>query len=130
MKTINVIAGVPGGLNLDLYRDRDFSLTVQLFDRTTGNTLTITGWTGEAQIRSSKEHPVAPAPDNLIGDFVVNVFESLGKVVISMTDTVVNALDFDPGEEAFWDLILIDDSGKRWPYLEGKVSMHETVTRS
>ena len=129
-KTINITAGIPGILNLQIYRDRDFSWTILFSDKLTGNPLDLNGWTGKAEIRSGKDHPVAPAPDNLLETFTVNVFGDQGMVVLTLTDVETAAIDLEPGEVAFWALVLTDGSGNRWPYLEGQIDIFETVTRA
>lgn len=130
-KTINTVAGEPGTLNLHLFRDRDYQKTILFTDKQTGNPLDLAGWTGKAEIRSKKICDCAPDPCTCVLEtFTVNVFGSEGKVVLALTDTETLALALDTGEEAYWDLVLTDGSGNRWPYLEGSVVIHETVTRA
>ena len=121
---INTVAGVPGTLNLQLFRDRNFSRTILFTDLATGLPLNFTGWTGQAQISS------ALPPGNLLGAFQVTVFGSQGTVQLTMTAPATLALDLEAGTTAYWDLVLIDPSGNLWPYLAGKVTMDETVTRT
>lgn len=122
-KIIKTVEGEPGVLNLYLFRDRHFQKTILFKDQHTQEAINLSGYTGKAQIRTTKNS------GTLLEEFAVAILGAEGKVVLSLTDAEVTAMNLNPGTSAYWDLVLTDSVNKRLPYLAGTVSMEETVTR-
>jgi hypothetical protein len=107
----------PGQHNIVVQRRADYSLRLQFKD-STGTGINLTGWTVYAQVWNQGRTVK-------FADFAVDYIDrTIGEVQINLafaeTETFPN--------EAFYDVLLEDTSGRRNYYLEGIVYVSEGYT--
>lgn len=107
----------PGTYNITLQRRADYSITLQFKD-SAGAPINLTGWTVAAQAwnqgRTSK-----------YADFTVTYTNrSTGTVAIALTDEQTAIFP----NEAYYDVLLTNDSGLKEYYLEGIIYVSEGYT--
>jgi len=121
----------PTNQDLDIYRDRDFSISYILTD---GNDIRIdtTDWEFKAQAKPTY------TSDVLLIEFDISHSEELATVVMSLTDeATLNISSENPirlgssitSTNMVWDMVATDNAGTRQPLITGKITFHETVTR-
>lgn len=118
--------------DIDLYRGRDFEREYKLQD-SEENTLDLTGWSFDAEIR-----PVYGS-DNLLATFNTTsgtVLES-GIVNVSLGWEVTKDLEVEnpinigsntTSSNMVWDLMVTDNNDQVYSIVTGKVILHETAT--
>ena len=107
----------PGTYNFTLQRRADYSLLLQFKDSNDA-VIDLTAWTVAAQAWN-KERTTKHA------DFAVAYTDrSAGKVTISLTDT--QTVDFP--NQAYYDVLLTNQSGIKEYYLEGIIYVSEGYT--
>jgi hypothetical protein len=107
----------PGTYNISLQRRADYSVTLQFKDSTSA-AINLTGWTVEAQAwnqgRTTK-----------YADFTVTYTDrAAGTVAIALTDEQTASFP----NEAYYDVLLTNDSGLKEYYLEGIIYVSEGYT--
>jgi len=107
----------PGTYNITLQRRADYSVLLQFKDSDDA-AIDLTGWTAEAQAWNKKR-------TTKYADFAVAYTDrSAGKITISLTDT--QTADFP--DEAYYDVLLTDQSDIKEYYLEGVIYVSEGYT--
>jgi len=107
----------PGTYNITLKRRADYSVLLQFKDSDDA-AIDLTGWTAEAQAWNKKR-------TTKHADFAVAYTDrSAGKITISLTDT--QTADFP--DEAYYDVLLTDQSDIKEYYLEGVIYVSEGYT--
>jgi len=107
----------PGTYNITLQRRADYSVLLQFKDSDDA-AIDLTGWTAEAQAWNKKR-------TTKYADFAVAYTDrSAGKITISLTDT--QTADFP--DEAYYDVLLTDESDIKEYYLEGVIYVSEGYT--
>jgi len=107
----------PGTYNITLQRRADYSVLLQFKDSDDA-AIDLTGWTAEAQAWNKKR-------TTKYADFAVAYTDrSAGKITISLTDT--QTADFP--NEAYYDVLLTDQSDIKEYYLEGVIYVSEGYT--
>jgi len=107
----------PGTYNITLQRRADYSVLLQFKDSDDA-AIDLTGWTAEAQAWNKKR-------TTKHADFAVAYTDrSAGKITISLTDT--QTADFP--DEAYYDVLLTDQSDIKEYYLEGVIYVSEGYT--
>lgn len=121
----------PKNLDIEIYKDRDFIITMYLKD-SVGAVYNTYNWDFIAQIRASKGSPI------LIADIDVSHSYVYGSLVLTMTDDVTRALNIDnpitvssstTSSICYWDLLAITSGNKKYSICEGIATIHETVSR-
>ena len=121
----------PANYDLDVYKDRDFSKVIYIQDNEE-TAIDITDWTFAAQIRPTY------SSETLVADFTITVSGTAGKITLTLDDSVTEVIDTSPvivigstttTTNMVWDLITLDNVGDRYSIVEGKCTIHETVTR-
>lgn len=107
----------PGQYNIDLQRRADYSITLQFKD-STDTAINLTGWTVAAQAwnqgRTTK-----------YADFTVTYTNrATGTVAIALTDEQTALFP----DEAYYDVLLTNNSGLKEYYLEGIIYVSEGYT--
>ena len=107
----------PGIYNISLQRRADYYVTLQFKD-STGTVINLTGWTVAAQVWNKNR-------TTKYADFAVDYTDRIaGTVSISLTDT--QTADFP--DEAYYDVLLTDQSDIKEYYLEGVIYVSEGYT--
>ncbi len=122
----------PAQYDLDIYQDRDFSITFIIKD-VDGVLVNIADWTCNAQIR-----PVYDS-DTLIANFEVTTFTGTSSITLELTDTTTSGIVADnpitassttTSSNMVWDLVVNDAAAdERFSLISGICSFNETVTR-
>jgi len=107
----------PGTYNINLQRRADYSITLQFKD-SAGTPINLTGWTVEAQAwnqgRTTK-----------YANFTVTYTDRItGTVAIALTDEQTALFP----NEAYYDVLLTNNSGLKEYYLEGIIYVSEGYT--
>jgi|CryBogDrversion2_1035201.scaffolds.fasta_scaffold85910_1 hypothetical protein len=117
--------------DIDIYKDRDYSRTYFLKD-SVGTAINITDWDFYSQIR-----PVYGS-DTLVAEFTITTVPASGIVYLNMSHDVTITIDIPTpisissivtSSNMVWDLVTNDNTSSRYSLIEGKCTIHETVTR-
>lgn len=117
--------------DIDIYKDRDYSRTYFLKD-SVGSGINITGWEFQSQIR-----PVYGS-DTLVAEFTITTVPASGIVYLNMNHDVtididiptpINISSITTSSNMVWDLVVEDNTDSRYSLIEGKCTIHETVSR-
>lgn len=123
----------PVNLDIDVYKDRDFKKVFTLKDDEDA-IINLDDWTFAAQIRPTL------GSDTLIANFntASGTVTASGIITISLQDAitadieVINPITLGSivtSSNMAWDLVIEDSAGDRYSLIEGKCTVHETVTR-
>lgn len=117
--------------DIDIYKDRDYSRTYFLKD-SVGAAINITDWEFQSQIR-----PVYGS-DTLVAEFTITTVPASGIVYLNMSHDVtididiptpINISSITTSSNMVWDLVVEDNTDSRYSLIEGKCTIHETVSR-
>lgn len=117
--------------DIDIYKDRDYRRTYFLKD-SVGTAINITDWDFYSQIR-----PVYGS-DTLVAEFTITTVPASGIVYLNMSHDVTITIDIPTpisissivtSSNMVWDLVTNDNTSSRYSLIEGKCTIHETVTR-
>ena len=109
----------PKRYDIEIYQGDTFSFNLVLKDGS-GNPLTITGWTGLAQIKKVSDSSPGETPSLTVTN------EGAGTFKIALTDTETGALDGDT--EYKYDVQVTDNSGNKRTYIGGKITVTEDIS--
>lgn len=110
----------PKRFDLEVYQGDTFTFNLVL-KGDGGTPLDLTGWEGIAQIKKADGSPgETPSLDLDIGD-------TNGTVVISLTGTESNALDPDSGPYKY-DVQLTDTAGNKRTFIGGVITITEDIS--
>lgn len=123
----------PVNLDIDVYKDRDFKKVFTLKDDEDA-IINLDDWTFAAQIRPTL------GSDTLIADFntTSGTVTASGIITVSLQDAITAGIEvINPitlgsivtSSNMAWDLVVEDAVGDRYSLIEGKCTVHETVTR-
>jgi len=115
---------IPATLNINIYQGDDYELTFRMKDGDTNTYVNLTGMTGRAQIRASKDATA------VLSTFTVAILDQTvapGGVYITLTPAQTAAIPLSGG---VWDVEL-RNTGATWVRtpLAGAVSVVAEVTR-
>lgn len=116
----------PGTYNLHIQRGEDFSFIFDL--KVDGVILDLTNALIYSQVRESNKRSSTKIIDfTCTVDDVTppNATPSLNKIKLALTDAQTKALTHDGG---FYDVLVVDSNGIDTYYLEGRVTIHNSVT--
>lgn len=120
----------PAPHDITIVRGDDFLLFFKVREPNGGPYVDITGWTGRAQARETKEAPDPPA-----ATFTVTILDqavSLGGVTVELDRTLTQGLALPNGlNVGVYDVELTEPGvgGDRTTYLGGDVHVEQDVTR-
>ena len=116
----------PGTYNLHIQRGEDFSFIFDL--KLDGVILDLTGATVISQFREDNRQGSTKIEDftATVDDVTTpNAAPTLNKIKLALTDAQTVAITQDGG---FYDVLVIDSNGIDTYYVEGKVTVHDSVT--
>ena len=116
----------PGTYNLHIQRGEDFIFEFDL--KVDGVILDLTGATVISQIREDNRQGSTKIEDftTVVDDVSTpNPAPTLNKIKLTLTDAQTNAITQDGG---FYDVLVIDSNSIDTYYLEGRVTIHNSVT--
>ena len=120
----------PVNLDIDVYKDRDFEKVFTLKDNEEA-IIDLDGWTAAAQVRPSL------GSTTVIADFDISMVAASGTITMSLDDAVtadieiVNPITLGSivtSSNMVWDMVVNDSISDRYSLIEGKCTVHETVT--
>lgn len=120
----------PANLDIDIYKDRDFKKVFTLKDDEEA-IIDLDGWTAAAQIRPTL------GSATLIANFDIDITSASGIITMTIDDSitkdieVVNPITLGStitSSNMAWDMVVNDSVGDRYSLIEGKCTVHETVT--
>lgn len=95
------------------------AIVIELQDEN-GARIDVTGWSGQSQIRSTKD-------EDIYVDGTLTFNPTLGTVTISFVEKDLNELE--PGFNYEWDAILKNSLGIKDSFIEGLVEIRQGATR-
>ena len=116
----------PGRYDLHIQRGEDFSFEFDL--KVDGVILDLTNATVIAQFREQNNQGSTKVVDftTTVDDVTTpNATPTLNKIKLQLTDAQTNAITQDGG---YYDVLIISVAGIDTYYLEGKVTVHDSVT--
>lgn len=122
---VELIIRNPGILDIDVYKDRDFSLVL--------NTDRVDFWTFKARIKETF------ASDIVLADFDIDINLEDEKLTLSLDSPATNMILNNIGiksnttstiKQLVWDLKITNPLGNTYNLIQGNCFLHNTVTKS
>jgi hypothetical protein len=120
----------PADYPIQIYRGTDFKLTFTIKNKSTKLPIDLTTYTFDSEVRVDRERVYQDVDLNDISlictPSITSPTPTLGTIQIYIASSVTAVIEQDSG---YWDFIVTDNTGLRYPYILGKVDVVGIATK-